>query len=402
MKGKTAAIFVCSLVAAVPFTAGAEDTPGISSTEITIGQTMPYTGPVSAFAALGRGEIAYFNKVNDEGGINGRRLKLISLDDGYSPPKTVEQTRRLVEQDHVAFIFSSIGTAANSAIQKYLNNAGVPQLFIGSGASKFGNYKEFPWTIGGVQATFRVEARIYAREILKANPTARIGLLYQHDDYGRDYVSGLHDVLAERYASMVTEAAYQPTDPTIESQIVTLQGSGADALIVAATPKFAAQAIRKVFELGWKPKFFLSSTSIWVNSVMKPAGPEKGIGIVSSAYVKDPTDPGWNEDAGMKEYKAFLTRYMPDGDITDQNFVNAYNEAMTLVRVLKQCGDDLSRQRIMREAANLHELELPMLLPGIRVTTTPTDFFPVEQMQLMRWNGSQWVRLGALLSSGEN
>jgi len=396
MRHDAALVAVSLLIVAAG--AAAAGTPGVTATAIRIGQTMPYTGPVSAFSALGRGEIAYFKKINDEGGINGRKLDLISLDDGYAPPKTVEQTRRLVEQEEVAFIFSSIGTAANSAIQKYLNNAKVPQLLIGSGASKFGNYQDFPWTMGGVQATFRAEARIYAREILKANPDARIALLYQHDDYGRDYVNGLHDALGDRYAAVVQEAAYEVTDATIDSPIVTLQHSGADALIVAATPKFAAQAIRKVYELGWKPRFFLSNTAIWVNSVMIPAGPEKGIGIVSSAYVKDPTDPGWDGDAGMREYKAFFARYMPDGDIADQNFVNSYNEAMTLVQILRQCGDDLSRENIMRQAANLHDLELPMLLPGIKVSTGPTDYFPVKQMQLMRWTGAQWQRFGALLS----
>src|SRR5262245_38507106 len=301
----------------IPFAApiAAAQAPGISPTEIKIGQTMPYTGPVAAFSALGKGEIAYFKKVNAEGGINGRKINLLSLDDGYAPPKTVEQTRKLVEQDGVALIFSSIGTAGNTAIQRYLNNAKVPQIFIGSGAHKFGNYKDFPWTMGGVQGTFRAEARIYARHVLKEKPDAKIAILYQHDDFGRDYVNGLKDVFGDKYAGQVKEATYEFTDATIDSQIVTLQASGADALIVAATPKFAAQAIRKVFDLGWKPMFFLANVAIWVNSVMIPAGPEKGIGIVSSVYVKDPTDPGWDSDVGMQGFKVFMKEYMPNDDI---------------------------------------------------------------------------------------
>jgi len=372
--------------------------PGVNASEIKIGQTMPYTGPVAAFSALGKGEIGYFKKVNAEGGINGRKINLISLDDGYAPPKTVEQTRKLVEQDGVAFIFSSIGTASNTAIQKYLNNAKIPQIFIGSGAHKFGNYKDFPWTMGGVQGTFRSEARIYARHILKEKPNAKIAILYQHDDFGRDYVNGLKDVLGDKYDAQVKEATYEFTDATIDSQVVTLQASGAEAFIFAGTPKFAAQSIRKVYDLGWKPMFFLSNVAIWVNSVMIPAGPEKGIGIISSVYVKDPTDPGWDDDAGMKGYKAFMKDYMPNDDIADQNFVNSYNSGMALVQALKQAGDDLSRDNIMKQAANLKDLELPMLLPGIKVNTSPTDYYPVEQMQLMRWNGKQWVRFGGLLS----
>ncbi|MGP0088804.1 MAG: ABC transporter substrate-binding protein [Xanthobacteraceae bacterium] len=374
-------------------------TPGVTVTEIKIGQTMPYTGPVAAFSMLGKGEVGYFNKVNAEGGINGRKVDLLSLDDGYAPPKTVEQTRKLVEQEGVAFIFSSIGTATNTAIQKYLNSAKVPQIFIGSGADKFGNYKEFPWTIGGVQATFRAEARIYVRNILQQKPDAKIAILYQHDDFGRDYITGVKDVLGDQYASRVAEASYEFTDATIDSQIVTLQSSGADALIVGATPKFAAQAIRKVYDIGWKPMFFLSNVAIWVNSVMIPAGPEKGIGITSSAYVKDPTDPGWDNDPGMKDYKAFMKQYMPNDNIADQNFVNSYNSAMTLMQVLRQCGNDLSRDNILRQATNLHDLALPMLLPGIKVNTSPTDYYPIQQMQLMRWDGKHWVRFGQVISS---
>jgi branched-chain amino acid transport system substrate-binding protein len=378
--------------------AAAENAPGITATEIKIGQTMPYSGPVAAYAALGKGELGFFAMINEQGGINGLKITLVSLDDSYAPPKAVEQTRKLVEQEGVAFIFSTIGTATNSAIQKYLNQKAVPQLFIGSGAHKWGNYRDNPWTIGGVQGTFRDEARIYTRYILAAKPGAKIAILYQNDDFGKDYVNGVKDVLGERYADLVTEATYEFTDPTVDSQIVSLQGSGADVLIVAATPKFAAQSIRKVYDVGWKPMFFLANVSIWVNSVMIPAGPEKGIGIVSSAYVKDPTDPAWNDDPGMRQWRAWMAKYMPGADATDQNYVNSYNSGMTLVQVLKQCGDDLSSENIMRQAANLHDLELPMLLPGIKVNTSPTNFYPIEQMQLMRWDGQHWVRFGEVVS----
>ena len=380
--------------------AAAENAPGVTATDIKIGQTMPYSGPVTAFGTLGKGELGFFQMINDAGGINGRMLRLVSLDDGYSPPKTVEQTRKLVEQEGVAFIFSSMGTAPNSAIQKYLNDRKVPQLFIASGAYKWGNYKEFPWTIGGVQGTIRDEARIYARYILQNKPEAKIGILYQNDDFGRDYLAGIKEVLGDDYGKRVVEASYEYTDPTIDSQIVTLQGAGTDTLILAATPKFAAQGIRKVYDIGWKPLFFLINVSIWVNSVMEPAGPEKGVGIISSAYVKDPTDPSWNDDPGMKAWRAFMDKYMPGADQNDQNYVNSYNWGMVLVQVLKQCGDDLSRENIMRQATNLHGLELPMMLPGITINTSPTNYYPVRQMQLMRWDGKRWVRFGEILAGG--
>ena len=376
----------------------AENAPGVTATEIKIGQTMPYSGPVTAFGTLGKGELAFFNMINDQGGVNGRRITLVSLDDGYAPPKTVEQTRKLVEQERVALLFSSIGTAPNTAVQKYLNDRKIPQIFIGSGASKWGNYQEFPWTIGGVQATFRAEGRIYARYILQQKSTAKIGVLYQNDDYGKDYFLGLKDVLSDKFDKMVSTQSYEPTDPTIDSQIVSLQGAGVDAIIVGATPKFAAQSIRKVYDIGWKPMFFLSNVAIWVNSVMAPAGVEKGVGIISSAYVKDPTDPGWDDDPGMKQWRDFMKKYMRDADASDQNYVNSFNSGMVLVQALKQCGDDLSRENILKQATNIRDLELPMLLPGIKVNTGPTDYFPIKQMQLMRWDGKRWVRFGEMLS----
>lgn len=392
-----AAGLALTLLAAIA-PAAAENAPGVSASAIKVGQTMPYSGPVAAYGTLGKGELAFFHMINDEGGVNGRKIKLISLDDGYAPPKTVEQTRKLVEQEGVAFLFSSIGTATNTAIQRYLNDRKIPQLFIGSGASKWGNPKDHHWTIGGVQATFRAEARIYTRYILQHRPAAKIALLYQNDDYGKDYAAGVKDVLGDKYAKTVVEATYEFTDPTVDSQMVSLQGSGADALIVAATPKFAAQAIRRVHDIGWKPMFFLSNVSIWVNSVLEPAGVEKAIGIISSAYVKDPTDPAWNGDPGMQQWRAWMKKYMTDADQNDQNYVNSYNSGMVLVQVLKQCGDDLSRENIMKQAANIHDLALPMLLPGIKVNTGPTDYYPIEQMQLMRWDGKHWVRFGAVQS----
>jgi ABC-type branched-subunit amino acid transport system substrate-binding protein len=376
--------------------ATAAEMRGVTSTEIRIGQTMPYSGPVSAFGALGKSEVAYFKMVNDRGGINGRAVKLISLDDGYAPPKTVEQTRRLVESDEVALIFSSIGTAHNTAIAKYLQAKNIPQLFIGSGASKFADIAQYPQATLGVQAPFRYEARLYARYALAKNPNAKFAVISQNDDFGRDYLQGLKDVLGDKYEERVTGATYEITEPTIDSAIVKLKASGADVLIIAATPKFAAQSIRKVFEIGWKPLTFLSNVAVWISTVMEPAGLDAGVGIISSAYVKDPMDPAWADDAGAKGWREFMAKYMPDGDIRDQNFVNGYNSAMVLEAVLKACGDDLSTENILRQAYAIKDMELPMMLPGIRVNTSPTDHVPIEQMQFMRFTGKQWERFGEL------
>ena len=378
--------------------AGAADAPGVTAQEIKIGQTMPYSGPVTAYSALGKGEIAYFAMINEQGGINGRKVKLLSLDDGYVPPKTVEDTRKLVEQEGVAFIFSSMGTATNTSIQRYLNDRKIPQLFIGSGASKWNDPKNFPWTMPGVQATFRYEARIYTRYVLKQKPDAKFAVLYQNDDYGKDYILGIKDVLGADYDKRVTEASYEFTDPTVDSQVVSLRGTGADALIVAATPKFAAQTIRKTYELGWKPMFFMSNVSIWVNSVIEPAGPEKAVGMMSSAYYKDPNDPSWADDAGIAAWRRFMQKYMPNEDPNDQNFVNAYGTGATLAYVLKQAGGDLSRENILRAATNIAGLELPVLLPGIKITTSPDNYTSIRDMQLMRWDGKRWVRFGDVLS----
>lgn len=379
-----------------PAASPAAEMRGVTATEIRIGQTMPYSGPVSAFGALGKGEVGYFKMLNEKGGINGRKVNLISLDDSYAPPKSVEQTRRLVESDEVALIFSSIGTAHNTAIAKYLQSKNVPQLFIGSGASKFADIAQYPQATMGVQAPFRYEARLYARYALAKNPNAKFAVISQNDDYGRDYLAGLKDVLGEKYDAVVTGATYEIQDPTIDSQIVKLKASGADVFVIAATPKFAAQAIRKSFEIGWRPLTFLSNVAVWVSTVMEPAGLEAGTGILSTAYVKDPDDPAWKDDPGVKGWRAFMTKYVPEADQHDTNYVNSYNSAMALEAVLKACGDDLSTENILRQAFAIRDLELPMLLPGIKVNTSPSDHVPVDQMQFMRFNGKSWERFGEL------
>jgi branched-chain amino acid transport system substrate-binding protein len=385
-----------ALVLASPAVSNAADMRGVTATEIKIGQTMPYSGPVSAFGALGKGEVGYFKMLNERGGINGRKINLISLDDSYAPPKAVEQTRRLVESDEVALIFSTIGTAQNTAISKYLQAKNIPQLFVGSGASKFADIAQFPQATLGVQGPFRYEARLYARYALAKNPDAKFAVISQNDDFGRDYVAGLKDVLGDKYDSLVTAVTYEISDPTIDSQIVKLKASGADVLVIAATPKFAAQSIRKVYEIGWKPMTFLSNVAVWVSTVMEPAGLEAGIGILSTAYVKDPDDPAWKDDAGVRGWREFMTKYVPEADQHDTNYVNAYNGAMTLEAVLKACGDDLSTENILKQAFAIKNLELPMLLPGIKVNTSPTDHVPVDQMQFMRFNGKSWDRFGDL------
>ena len=379
-----------------PAASMAAEMRGVSTTEIKIGQTMPYSGPVSAFGALGKGEVAYFKMLNERGGINGRKVNLISLDDSYAPPKTVEQTRRLVESDEVALIFSSIGTAHNTAVAKYLQSKNIPQLFVGSGASKFADIAQYPQATLGVQGPFRYEARLYARYALAKNPNAKFAVISQNDDFGRDYLLGLKDVLGDKYDEFVTAATYEVQDPTIDSQIVKLKASGADVLVIAATPKFAAQSIRKVYEIGWKPMTFLSNVAVWISTVMQPAGLEAGICILSTAYVKDPDDPAWKDDAGVKAWREFMIKYAPDADLHDTNYVNSYNSAMALEHVLKACGDDLSTENILKQAYSISNLELPMLLPGIKINTSPTDHVPVDQMQFMRFNGKTWERFGEL------
>ncbi len=375
----------------------AEDTPGVTATEIKIGNTMPYSGPASAYGAIGKGETAFWKMVNDQGGVASHKIDFISVDDGYSPPKAVEQVRKLVEQDGVAFLFNTLGTPSNTAIQKYLNQKKIPQLFVATGADKWGNYQEYPWTIGW-QPSYRIESQIYAKYLLKEKPGAKIGVLYQNDDFGKDYIAGIKDVLGDKYDKMVKEVSYETTDPTIDSQVVTLQGAGIDTLVTAATPKFAAQTIRKVYDIGWKPLHFMTNVSTSVAAVMVPAGVEKGVGIISAAYGKDSTDPTWKDDSGMNQWRDFMKKYMPDADLADGNYVYAYGVSLTMLQVLKQCNGDFSRENLMKQATNLHDLELPTGLPGVKINTSPTNYHPIRQMQLQKWDGKTWVRFGDIIS----
>jgi branched-chain amino acid transport system substrate-binding protein len=383
---------------AVSARSASADTPGVTDTEIKIGQTMPYSGPASAYGVIGRVDLAYFQMINDMGGINGRKINLISLDDGYSPPKTVEQTRRLVEQEHVAFIFNSLGTPPNAAIREYLNDNKVPQLFISTGAAMFSDPEHFPWTMG-IIPNYQTEARIYAKHILATKPDAKIAVLYQNDSFGKDYLIGLKDGLGADHAGMVIEeASYEVSEPTVDSQIITMQGSGADLLLIAATPKFAAQAIRKAFDIGWAPVRYMSYVSQSIVAVMRPAGLEKSKGVISAAYLKDPTDARWKDDRGMKEWQAFCAKYLTQTDFLDGNAAAGFTYAATLVPVLEHCGTDLSRENIMKQATNLTDLELPLLLPGMKINTSPTNYSPIRQMQLATFNGESWQLFGELLT----
>jgi branched-chain amino acid transport system substrate-binding protein len=376
--------------------ARAENAPGVTDTEIKIGQTMPYSGPVSAYGVIGRTEAAYFKMINEQGGVNGRKINLISLDDAYSPPKTVEQVRRLVEEERVAFLFNTLGTPPNTAIRQYLNDNKIPQLFVATGAAKWNDPKHFPWTMG-FQPNYQLEARIYAQHILKTKPDGKIGVLYQNDDYGKDYLIGLRDGLGADHAGMVIkEVSYETSEPTVESQIVTLQGSGADVFLIAATPKFAAQAIRKAYDIGWTPVRYLNNVSASIATVLKPAGLEKSKGAITAIYEKDATDARWKEDAGFKQFAAFIAKYMSPNDLIDLNAAYGFCAAPTLLQVLKQCGNDLSRDNVMRQAANLKDLELPMLLPGIKVNTSPDNFSPIRQEALATFNGESWEQFGGL------
>ena len=376
----------------------AADAPGVTDTEIKIGQTIPYSGPLSSRSVLGRTEAAYFKMINEQGGINGRRLNFISVDDGYSPPKAVEQSRRLVEQEQVALLFNSLGTPTNAAIQHYCNDNKVPQLFVSTGASMFSDPEHFPWTIG-FNPSYRTEARIYAKHILSTKRDAKIGVLYQNDDFGKDYLIDLKDVLGPNRAGMVIkEVSYEMSEPTVDSQIVTLQGSGADVFVFAATPKAAAQAIRKAYDIGWTPARYMSYVSQSIVSVMKAAGPEKSRGVTTATFIKDPTDARWKDDPGMREWRTFCAKYLTSTDFIDGNSVSGFTVAAVLVQVLRQCGNDLSRDNIMRQATNLKDLELPMLLPGIKVNTTPTNYNPIRQMQLATFNGESWELFGELLT----
>jgi branched-chain amino acid transport system substrate-binding protein len=373
--------------------------PGATDSEIKIGNIMPYSGPLSAYALIGRTEAAFFNKINAEGGINGRKINFITYDDAFSPPKTVEQARKLVESDEVLLIFQSLGTPTNNAIRQYMNAKRVPQLFVATGATQFGDWKSFPWTMGW-QPTYQTEGRIYAKYILQNLPEGKVGILYQNDDSGRDYVKGLKDGLGAEAAKrmIVAEVPYDPSQPTVDSQIVTLKTSGADIFFNESSPKFAAQAIRKAAEIGWKPVQLLASISNSVGSVLRPAGLENAKGILSTNYLKDPTDPTWKEDPAIKEWADFMDKYFPEGDKTSTFSVYGYLTAQTLVQMLKQCGDELTRENVMRQAANLKDFELGLLLPGIKINTGPTDYFPVEQMQMSRFNGEHGELFGSVIA----
>jgi branched-chain amino acid transport system substrate-binding protein len=376
--------------------AWAEDTPGVTDSEIRIGNTASYSGPASAYGIIAKTEAALFRMVNDQGGVGGRQINYISLDDGYSPPRTVDQVRRLVEQDQVAFMFATIGTPSNTAIFRYTNGKGVPLLFLGSGANKWGDYKATPWVMGW-QPSYRTEAQIYTTYVKQNRPGAKIGIIYQNDDFGKDYPAGVKDVLGGDFDNLVKTVSYEVTDATIDSQELELKNWGADVVITAATPKFAAQSIRKIADLGWKPLHFMTNVSISVGSVITPAGQENATGLISAAYLKDPTDVTWKDDPGMNQWREFMAKYMPGADLTDGGPVFGYGVSYTLWQVLKQCGTDFSRANIMKQAANLKNLEVPVLLPGIKVNTSPTNFHPIHQMQLQKWDGKSWKLFGSVL-----
>lgn len=371
--------------------------PGASDTEIKIGNINPYSGPASAYGTIGKTLGAYFNKVNAEGGINGRKVNYISYDDGYSPPRAVEQARKLVESDEVLLIFQPLGTPSNTAIQKYMNAKKVPQLFVATGATKFGDAKNFPWTMGW-QPNYQGEGRIYAAYILKNHPNAKIGVLYQNDDYGKDLLKGLKDGLGKNDKMIVSEQPYEVADPTVDSQVINLKSSGADVFVNITTPKFAAQSIKKMAEIGWKPVHFLNQVSTSLGGVLKPAGPQNAVGALSTGYTKDQTDPQWKDDKAMKEYHAFMDKYFPEGDKTSSFTGYGWTVAQTLHQVLKQAGDNLTRENVMRQAANLKDLEVGLLLPGIKINTSPSDFYPIEDQQMMKFTGEKWEFFGPILS----
>src|ERR1700722_2818823 len=375
----------------------AEELPGVTATEIRIGNTIPYSGPASSYGTIGKAIAAVFRMANDEGGFAGRKVNFISYDDGYTPPKTVEQTRRLVEEDKVAATFAQLGTPTNSAIVRYINQKKVPHLFVATGADKWGDYQEHPWTIGW-QPSYVTESQVYAKYILAQQPSAKIGILYQNDDFGKDYLRGVRDVLKDRYNDQVHAVSYETSDATIDSQLVSLQSAGIDVLMTVATPKFAAQSIRKVAEMKWKPLHVLSGVSVSVGVVMIPAGPENGVGIISSTYGKDPTDPRWDNDAGMKEWRAFMAKYYPEGDLKDAGNVTAFGLTHTMRTVLRNCGEDLSRENMLKQATSLHDVENPVLLPGIKISTSPTNYHPIRQLQLMRWTGKTWDLFGDIIA----
>jgi len=371
---------------------------GASDTEIKIGNIMPYSGPASAYGVIGKTEAAYFNKINAEGGINGRKINFITYDDGYSPPKTVEQARKLVESDEVLLIFNPLGTAPNTAIEKYMNAKKVPQLFVATGATKWDEPKQFPWTMGW-QPSYQAEARIYAKYLLKEKPDAKIGVLYQNDDFGKDYLKGLKDGLGAKSSMITAEEGYETSEPSIDNHIVKLKASGVDVFINITTPKFAAQAIKKLAEMNWTPLHIVSNVSSSVGSVIRPAGFENSQGILSAAYGKDASDPQWDSDPGMKKFLEFLAKYYPDANKLDGSVLYGYGAAQTMVKVLQMCGDDLTRENVMKQAASLKDFAPDTLLPGITINTSATDFAPIKQLKMERFKGETWELFGDVISS---
>jgi branched-chain amino acid transport system substrate-binding protein len=371
--------------------------PGVTDSEIKIGHINPYSGPASAYGTIGKAIAAYFKMVNDKGGVNGRKINFISLDDGYSPPKTVEQARKLVEQEQVLLIFQSLGTPTNTAIHKYMNAKKTPQLFVATGAGKWGDPKHFPWTMGW-QPPYPAEAKVYAAWLLKNKPNAKVGILYQNDDYGKDYLHGFIEGLGSKAKAMVVaQESYETTDPTIDSQIIKLKDSGADTFFNITTPKFAAQAIRKAYDSGWKPLQFLNNVSQSVGGVLKPAGLDKSVGLITAVYIKEATDPQWQNDADMKAWNAWMDKYLPGADKTSSFYTYGYAVGYTMEQVLKRAGDNLTRANIMKVAAHLKHLKVPLLLPGIEVDTSPTDFYPIQCEQLSKFDGKKWARFGEVI-----
>ena len=372
---------------------------GASDTEIKIGNVEAYSGPASAYGVIGKTEDAYFTMINDNGGVNGRKINFISYDDGYSPPKTVEQIRKLIESDEVFLVFNALGTPTQTAVQKYHNTKKVPQLYLATGASKWNDPKDFPWTMG-FQPSYRVEARIFAKYILKEKPNAKVAIFYQNDDFGKDYVAGFKEIFGDKASSMiVAEESYETTEPSIDSHIVKLKGTGADVFVNISTPKFAAQAIKKMAELEWKPMHVMTDVSVSIGAVMKPAGLEASEGILSAQYLKDPSDPQWKDDEGMKKFLTFIDKYMPGANIADLNLSYGYAAAQTMVQVLKQCGDEMTRENVTKQAASLKDFAPDTLIPGIKVSTSPTDFAPIEQLKMMQFKGGKWDLFGDIISA---
>jgi branched-chain amino acid transport system substrate-binding protein len=379
--------------------AAAQTVVGVTATEIKIGNTNPYSGPASAYGTIGKAIGAYFKKVNDEGGVSGRKINYISYDDQYSPPKTVEMVRKLVEQDQVALLFQTLGTPPNSAIHKYMNEKKVPHLFVATGATKWNDPKNFPWTMG-FQPNYQTEGRIYAAYVLKNIPDAKVGILYQNDDYGKDYLKGFEDGLGDAAKKLIVmKQSYEVTDPTIDSQIVNLKNSGANVFFNITIPKFAVQAIKKSYDIGWKPTHFLNNVSSSLGTVLKPAGLDASKGLITALYMKEITDPQWKNDKGYKDWVEWMKKYYPEGALDDQSNAFGYNVAILMTQVLKQCGNDFSRENIMKQAANVKNFDLPLLLPGIKINTSPTDFAPIEQEQLAKFDGERWALFGEMVDA---